>query len=110
MEASTILVEEHHMAWIEAEILYVIEKMNKIKQKIKGLYLNWQAEYEEAMTTEQCEDIHRFYEPQVQKYETKYGLLYPIWKQAIGERKRVSSPRVSDEQKEFHHPRVQHQS
>ena len=106
--ASTILVEERHLAWTEAEFLYLKEKMNKAKQKLKGLYLNWQAEYEEAMTTEQCVDIHRFYEPLVQKYETKYGLLYPLWKQAIGERKRVSSPRVSE--KEFHHPRVQHQS
>ena len=93
--ASTILVEERHMAWTEADFLYIKEKMNKIKQKIKGLYLNWQAEYEEAMTTEQCEDIHRFYEPHVQKYETKYEMLYQTWKQAIGERKRVSSPRVS---------------
>ena len=95
--ASTILVEEHHLAWTEAEFRYLKEKMNKAKQKLKGLYLNWQVEYEEAMTTEQCVDIHRFYEPLVQKYETKYGLLYPLWKQAIGERKRVSSPRVSDE-------------
>ena len=93
--ASTILVEERHLAWTEAEFLYLKEKMNKAKQKLKGLYLNWQAEYEEAMTTEQCVDIHRFYEPLVQKYETKYGLLYLLWKQAIGERKRVSSPKGS---------------
>ena len=92
------MVEERHLAWTEADFLYLKEKMNKAKQKLKGsLYKNWQAEYEEAMTTEQCVDIHRFYEPLVQKYETKYGLLYPLWKQAIGERKRVLSPRVSDE-------------
>ena len=103
--ASTILVEERHLAWTEAEFLYLKEKMNKAKQKLKGLYLNWQAEYEEAMTTEQCVDIHRFYEPLVQKYETKYGLLYPLWKQAIGERKRVSSPRVSDERKRVSSPK-----
>ena len=57
------------------------------------------------MTTEQCVDIHRFYEPLVQKYETKYGLLYLLWKQAIGERKRVSSPRVSDERKRVSSPK-----
>ena len=50
--ASTILVEEHHLAWTEADFWYLKEKMNKAKQKLKGLYLNWQAEYEEAMTTE----------------------------------------------------------
>ena len=47
------------------------------------------------MTSEQCEDIQRFYEPHVQKYETKYKLLCRMLKQAIDERKRVSSPRVT---------------
>ena len=55
------------------------------------------------MTPEQCEDIQRFYEPHVQKYETKYKLLCQMLKQVIGERKRASSPRVSDERKELHH-------
>ena len=79
--------------------------MNKIDQKLDGLYKNWQAEYKEAMTPEQCEDIQRFYEPHVQKYETKYKLLCQMLKQAIGERKRTSSPRVSDERKRASLPR-----
>ena len=108
--ASTILVEEHHMAWTEAEILYVIEKMNKIKQKIKGLYLNWQAEYEEAMTTEQCEDIHRFYEPQVQKYETKYDCCIRYGNKPLVKEKEFHHLEFLMNEKEFHHPRVQHQS
>ena len=69
--------------------------MNKIDQKLEGLYQNWQAEYKEAMTSEQCEDIQRFYEPYVRKYETKYKILYETLRQAIDERKRASSPRVS---------------
>ena len=60
-----------------------------------GLYQNWQAEYKEVITSEQCEDIQRFYEPYVQKYETKYKILYQTLRQAIDERKRASSPRVS---------------
>ena len=47
------------------------------------------------MTSEQCEDIQRFYEPYVWKYETKYKILYQTLRQAIDERKRASSPRVS---------------
>ena len=69
--------------------------MDKIDQKLEGLYQNWQAEYKAAMTSEQCEDIQRLYEPYVQKYETKYKILYQTLRQAIGERKRASSPRVS---------------
>ena len=47
------------------------------------------------MTSEQCEDIQRYYEHYVWKYETKYKMLYWMLKQAIDERKRASSPRVS---------------
>ena len=69
--------------------------MNKIDQRIDGLYQNWQAEYKEAMTSEQCEDIQRFYEPYVRKYETKYKILYQTLRQAIDEGNRVPSTRVS---------------
>ena len=103
--ASSISVGEHQIALTRADFSYVKEKMNKIDHKLDGLYKNWQAEYKEAMTPEQCEDIQRFYEPHVQKYETKYKLLCQMLKQVTGERKRASSPRVSDERKRFSSPR-----
>ena len=92
---STILVEECQMALTKTDFRTIKEKMNKIDQKIKGLYQNWQAEHKEAITSEQCDAIHTFYEPYVKKYETKYKILYQTLKQAIDERKRASSPRVS---------------
>ena len=93
--ACTISVEEQRMALIETDFRNIKEKMNKIDQRLDGLYQNWRAEYKEAMTSEQCEDIQRLYEPYVWKYETKYKMLYQMLKQAIDERKRASSPRVS---------------
>ena len=93
--ASTISVEEHRMALTRTDFRNIKEKMNKIDQRLDGLYQNWQAEYKEAMTSEKCEDIQRFYEPHVWKYETKYKILYQALRQAIDERKRASSPRVS---------------
>ena len=69
--------------------------MNKIDWRIDGLYQNWQAEYKEAITTEQCEEIQRFYEPYVRKYETKYKILYQMLRQAISDRSRIHSSRVS---------------
>ena len=93
--ASTILVEEHRMALTEADFLNIKEKMNKIDQRIDGLYQNWQVEYKEVITSEQCDDVQRFYEPYVRKYETKYKVLYQMLKQAIDERNKVSSPRVA---------------
>ena len=83
--ASTISAEEHRMALSETDFINIKEKMNKIDQRIDGLYQNWQAEYKEAITTEQCEEIQRFYEPYVLKYETKYKVLYQILRQASQE-------------------------
>ena len=80
--ASTILAEEHQMALTETDFINIKEKMNKIDQRLDGLYQNWQAEYKEAITTEQCEEIQQFYEPYVMKYETKYKILYQILRQA----------------------------
>ena len=54
---STILAEEHRMALTETDFINIKEKMNKIDQRLDGLYQNWQAEYKEAITTEQCEEI-----------------------------------------------------
>ena len=97
--ASTISVEERQMALTKTDFRTIKEKMNKIDRKIKGLYQNWQAEHKEAITSEQCDAIHTFYEPYVKKYETKYKILYQMLKQAIDERKRF-----------LHHPEYQHQS
>ena len=93
--ASTISVEERQMALTETDFLNIKEKMDKIDQKIKGLYQNWQAEHKEAITSEQCDAIQIFYEPYVRKYETKYKILYQMLKQAIDRSKIPSSPRVS---------------
>ena len=93
--ASTISVEEHRMALSATDFQNIKAKMKKIDQRIDGLYQNWQAEYKEAMTSEQCEDIQRFYEPYVKKYEMKYKVLYQMLMQAIDKRKRVPSPKVS---------------
>ena len=92
--ASTISVEEHQMALTETDFLNIKEKMTKIDQRIDGLYQNWQAEYKEAITSEQCDAIQRFYEPYVRKYEMKYK-MYQMLKQAIDERTKIPSSRVS---------------
>ena len=93
--ASTISAEEHHMALSETDFVNIKEKMNKIDQRIDGLYQNWQAECTEAITTEQCEEIQKFYEPYVLQYEFKYKVLYQILKQAISKQSKVPSARVS---------------
>ena len=46
--ASTISTEEHQMALSETDFINIKEKMNKIDQRIDGLYQNWQAEYKKS--------------------------------------------------------------
>ena len=56
--------------------------MDKIDQRLDRLYKNWQAEYKEAVISEECAEIRRFYKPYLKKYESKYRILYQILQQA----------------------------
>ena len=56
--------------------------MDKIDQRLDGLYQNWQAEYKEAVTSKECKEIRRFYKPYLEKYESKYRILYQMLQQA----------------------------
>ena len=56
--------------------------MDKINQRLDRLYQNLQAEYKEAVTLEECEEIRRFYKPYLEKYESKYRILYEMLEQA----------------------------
>ena len=56
--------------------------MDKIDQRLTDLYGNWQAEYRDAVTSEEYEEIRRFYKPHLEKYESKYRILYQMLQQA----------------------------
>ena len=81
--ASTISVEESQMALTETGFITIKEKMNKIDQRLDGVYQNWQAEYKEAMTLEQCEEIQQFYEPYVMKYEPNIKSYTRFWNRLV---------------------------
>ena len=49
--------------------------MDKIDQRLDELYKNWHAEYGDAVSLEDCEEIRRFYKPYLEKYESKYRIL-----------------------------------
>ena len=56
--------------------------MDKIDQRLTDLYRNWQEEYKDAITLQECEEIRRFYKPYLEKYESKYRILYQMLQQA----------------------------
>ena len=79
--ASTISAEERQMALTEKEFSMIKKKMDKIDQRLDDLYKNWHAEYGSATTLEECDEIKRFYKPYLEKYESKYRVLYHLLQQ-----------------------------
>ena len=81
-KASTISDEEHWLALTEDDFLSIQWKMEGIDQKLTDLFRNWQAEYKSVITSEDCEEVKRFYKPYLEKYESKYRILYQMLQQA----------------------------
>ena len=60
------------------------KKMDKIDHRLDELYMRyiyWHAEYGNANTIEVCEEIKNFYKPYLEKYESKYRVLYHLLQQ-----------------------------
>ena len=55
--------------------------MDKIDQRLDNLYRNWHGEYRNAATLEECDEIKRFYQPYLGKYESKHRILYHLLQQ-----------------------------
>ena len=55
--------------------------MDKIDQRLDELYKNWHAEYRDAVSLEDCDEIKQFYKPYLEKYESKYRILYHLLQQ-----------------------------
>ena len=69
------------MALTEKEFPMIKRKMDKIDCRLDELYRNWDAEYVSANTMEECEEIKRFCKPYLEKYESKYRVLYHLLQQ-----------------------------
>ena len=55
--ASTISGEERHLTLMEDDFLAIQKKMDKIDQRLDDLYKNWHAEYRNAVSSEECDEI-----------------------------------------------------
>ena len=89
---STISDEEHQLALTEDDFVIIQWKMDKTDQKLNDLSRNWQAEYKNAVTPEDCDKVKRFYKPFLEKYETKYRILYQMLLQANRQTNNTSVP------------------
>ena len=80
------------MTLTEADFYVIKSKMDKIDQRLNRLYQNWQAGHKEAVTSEECEEMRKFYKPYLEKYESKYRILYKILQQVSKELTRLLHP------------------
>ena len=80
-QASTISVKERQMALTEREFRMIKRKMDKIDVRLNEMYQNWHAEYGSATSIEECEEIKNFYKPYMDKYESKFRILYQLLQQ-----------------------------
>ena len=79
--ASTISAEECLLTLTEDDFSVIKRKMDKIDQRLDDLYKNWHAEYQDATSSEACEEIKMFYQPFLEKYQSKYRILYHMLQQ-----------------------------
>ena len=77
--------------------------MDKTDQKLNDLYRDWQAEYKNAITPEDCEEVKRFYNPYLEKYESKLMILYQMLQQANRQMDNTSMPSAQE-----HTPDITH--
>ena len=95
-KASTISDEEHQLALTEDDFLTIQWKMDKINQKFNDLYRNWQVEYKNAITPEDCEEVKQFYKAYLEKYKSKYRILYQMLQQVNRQTDNISVPSAQE--------------
>ena len=66
--ASTISAEECQLYLTDDDFLVIQRKMDKIDQRLDELYNNWHVEYRDAVSSEDCEEIKKFYKPYLERY------------------------------------------
>ena len=69
------------MALTEKEFSIIKKKMDKIDHCLNEMYKSWHVEYGNANTLEECEEIKNFYKTYLEKYESKYRVLYHLLQQ-----------------------------
>ena len=80
-KASTISTEECQLTLTADDFLAIQRKMDKIDQRLDELYKNWHAEYRDAVSFEDYEEIRKFYKPYLEKYESKYRIFNHLLQQ-----------------------------
>ena len=104
--ASTISDEDHRMKLNENDFIIVQQKTDRIDQKLSDLYRNWQAEYRNAVTHEDVDEVKKLHKPFLDKYESKYRIHYQMLQQMTRQADLADMPSTHEQTSNFTHSLV----
>ena len=99
--ASTISDEDHRMKLTEDDFIIVQWKIDRTDQKLSHLYRNWQDEYRNAVTQEDCDEVKKFYKPFLDKYKSKYRIHYQMLQQMTRQTDLADMPSTHEQTSEY---------
>ena len=97
--ASTISDEGQKIQLTEEDFIRVQQNINRINQKLSNLCKNWQVDYRNAVTQEDCNEVERFYQPFLN--ESKYRILYQMLHQMIRQVNLADLPSTHEQKPDF---------
>ena len=65
------------------------------------LYNNWQAEHRNAVTQEDCDKMERFYQPFLDKYESRFRIHYQMLQHMIRQEDLADLPSTHEQKPDF---------
>ena len=100
-KASTILDEDCKMKLTKDDFIIVQWKIDRIDQKLSDSCRNWQAEYRNAVTQEDCDEVKKFYKPFLDKYESKFRIHYQMLQQMTRQADFADIPSTHEQMSDF---------
>ena len=85
----------------EDDFIIVQQKIDRIDQKLSDLYKNWQAEYRNVVTQEDCDEMKKFYKPFLDKCESKYRIHYQMLQEMTRQADLGDMPSTHEQTSEF---------
>ena len=89
------------MKLTEEDFIIVQQKIDRINQKLSDLYNNWQAEYRNAVTQEDYDEVEKFYKPFLDKYEFKFRIHYQMLQQMSRQADLADLPSTHEQTPDF---------
>ena len=89
------------MKLTEEDLIIVQQKIDRINQKLSNLYKNWQADFRNIVTQEDCDEVEKFYKPFLDKYESNCRNHYQMVQQMTRQVDLANLPSTHEQTSDF---------